>query len=450
MTNNEHQKQSAGHFAGMRGFMAVWLGQLVSLTGTGMTRFAIIFWAFQETGEATTLALLTVFSFTPKVLLSPTAGALVDRWNRKTVMILSDLGAGAATCTLLVLALSGHLEIWHLYVAGFVAGSFETFQVPAYGAAITMMLPKAQYARASGMMSTIQSASEIGAPIFAGAFLGLIGIVGIFIIDVITFAFAVSALLLVHVPQPKKSAEGKQARGNLLQESLFGFRYILKYPGLLGLQLLFFTGNLMTSFAFVLLPAMVLARTGNDELALGSVQSVMAFGSLAGGILLSIWGGPAKRIHGVLIGWGLSMLAQIFFGLSSGVFAWAALAFCMMFFTPILNGSNQAIWQSKVPPDIQGRVFGARRLIAQVSWPLAALLGGLTADHLLEPAMQAGGSLAGVFGPFVGTGSGAGIALMFVLSGIVGCLAAFSAYGFREIREVEQRIPDHDAAGEGS
>ncbi|MEM7582516.1 MAG: MFS transporter [Acidobacteriota bacterium] len=432
--------------AGMKGFTVVWLGQMVSLMGTGMTRFALIFWAFKTTGEATSLGLLTFFSFAPVVFLSPVAGALVDRWNRKTVMILSDVGAGIVSIALLILVSTGQLEIWHFYVAAALTGIFETFQIPAYGAAMTLMLPKEHYARASGMMSTAQSTAEIAAPIAAGVLLGPLGIAGILILDIATFLFAVGALFIVKIPQPEATETGAAASGSLWQESLFGFRYIGRHAGLLGLQLMFFVNNLIAALAFVLLPALVLARTDNDEVVLGSVQSALGVGALLGGLLLTVWGGPARKVHAVLLGWSLSMVAQAAIGLGTGVVTWAIAGALMMLFTPILNGSNQAIWQSKVPPDVQGRVFGVRRLIAQISWPLAALAGGVLGDRVFEPAMQTGGALAGTFGAWVGTGPGAGFALIFLLTGTLGAVVALAGYGIRQVRDVEALIPDHQAA----
>ena len=430
----------------MTGFTIVWIGQVVSLLGTAMTGFALTIWAWQETGQATALALVGFFTFGPTVLLSPVAGALVDRWNRKLVMMLSDLGAGAATVVTLALYVSGGLEIWHLYVLGAWTGAFGAFQFPAYSAAISTMLPKAQYARASGMLSLAESASAIAAPVLAGVLLAVIGIGGIMVIDIVTFTVALLALLWVAIPQPEASEEGRGSRGSLLKESLYGFRYIVKRPSLLGLQLVFTAINLIFTFGFIVLAPMILARTGNDELMLGSVQSALGVGGVAGGILLSVWGGPKRRVHGVLLGMAASsLLGTTLMGVGQSLPLWLVAAFFSAFFIPILNGSNQAIWQAKVAPDVQGKVFAARRLIAQLSAPVAMLLAGPLADRVFEPAMMPGGALANLFGPLVGTGPGAGMGLMFVMSGVAGTLVGLGGYLFPAIRRVETTIPDHDA-----
>lgn len=179
---------------GMVAFLVVWAGQVVSLLGTGMAVFALAIWAFKTTGQATTLALMGFFTFGPTVLLSPITGALVDRWNRKLVMMFSDLASGLATVALLLLYATDSLQIWHLYVAGAFSGAFQAFQFPAYSAAVTLMLPKAQYARASGLLSLAESASAIAAPLLGGILLGVIGIAGVMAIDVVTFVAAIGAL----------------------------------------------------------------------------------------------------------------------------------------------------------------------------------------------------------------------------------------------------------------
>ncbi len=433
---------------GMKGFSVVWAGQLVSLLGTSMTSFALTIWAWQETGQATALALVGFFSFGPAVLLSPVAGALVDRWNRKLVMMLSDLAAGLASIVTLALYLSGALEVWHLYALGAWTGAFSAFQWPAYSAAISTMLPKVQYTRASGMMSLAESASNVAAPALAGFLLSVIGIGGILVIDIVSFTLAVGGLLLVLIPQPKRSQEGDEGRGSLVQESVYGFRYIWTRRPLLHLQLVFFAVNLTGTFTLTLLAPMVLASTGNDELILGSVQSALGVGGVAGGLLLSTWGGPTRRIHGVLLGMmGSSLLGSLLMGLAGGVTLWLISGFFIIFFIPIINGSNQAIWQAKVAPDVQGKVFAARRLIAQITAPVAMLAAGPLADYVFEPALMPGGALAPLFGSLVGTGPGAGMSLMFVLAGLLGVLIGLGGYLAPSVRNAEDRLPDHDDVG---
>jgi DHA3 family macrolide efflux protein-like MFS transporter len=432
---------------GMRAFTIVWVGQLVSLLGTAMAQFAYTIWAWEVTGEATALALMGFFAFGPAVLLSPVAGALVDRWNRKLVMMLSDLAAGLSSTAILLLFVSDSLQIWHLYMAGAFAGVFQAFQFPAYSAAVTMMLPKEQYSRASGMLSLAQSASQVFAPVLAAALLAIIDMSGVLSIDIITFVFAIGALLMVHIPQPETTEAGREGRGSIWKESAYGFRYIIARPSLLGLQLVFFALNLFTAFGFTVMAPMILARTGNDKVLLGSVQSAFGVGGVGGGLLLSAWGGPKRRVHGVLLGMASgSLLGTMLMGLGQGPVVWAVAAFFSMFFVPIINGSNQAIWQAKVAPDVQGRVFATRRLIAQITVPVAMLMAGPLADRVFEPAMMPEtGAWAATFGGLVGAGPGAGMALMFVITGVLGALVGLAGYAFQAVRDAEDILPDHEA-----
>jgi len=435
---------------GMFGFTIIWIGQVISLLGTAMTGFALTIWAWQITQQATALALVGFFTFAPTLLVTPFAGALVDRWNRKFVMMLSDLAAILSTVVVLLLFWTCNLQIWHLYVTGAFSGAFGAFQFPAYSAAVTTMVPKKQYGRASGMLSTAQFASNIFAPALAAIFLSIIGIAGILAIDVFTFFVAIGALLLVHVPQPAVTQEGQKSRGSLWRESVYGFRYIYERKSLLALLLIFFCVNLLAPFAFTLLAPMILARSGNDAIALGMVQSAIGIGGLLGGIVLSIWGGPKRRVHGILIGLILVTMGVLFIGLGQSPIVWALAAFFTIFFVPIINGSSQAIWQSKVAPDVQGRVFAARGMIAQIGAPVAMLLTGPLADRVFEPAMMPGGSWAPLIGWLVGTGPGAGMSLMFIIAGALGMLVGFGGYAFPAVRNVEDTLPDHVVEVESS
>lgn len=430
----------------MRPFIVVWLGQIVSLLGTGMSNFALTLWAYEVTGKATPLALVGFFYVTPMVLLGPVTGVLVDRGNRKLMMMISDLSAALVTLCTLMLYTTGNLQIWYLYVFATISGIFQGFQWPAFSAAITLMLPKEQYGRANGMMEMAGNASGVFSPLFAGILIGPLGLVGILLIDLFSAAAAISALLFVRIPQPTRSAAGRAGEGSFLREVVYGLRYILARPSLLGLQTVFLVGNFACSLSGALLAPMILGRTGNNELILASVQSAGSIGGVLGGLTMSLWGGPKRRVHGVLLSWfAIGLLGHTLFGLAAALPFWAATLCVRMFFSPIVNGSNQAIWQAKVAPDVQGRVFATRATIAWLVMPLARLLAGPLADQVLEPAMAEGSGLAAAFSWLVGSGTGAGMALMFVITGLVAALAGLAGYLFPAVRYAEDILPDHDA-----
>jgi MFS family permease len=362
------------------------------------------------------------------------------------MMMISDLAAGLATLVLLALYLTGRLQIWHLYVAGAFEGVFQSFQWPAYSATISVMLPKGQYGRANGMMSLAESGSNIFSPLLAGALIGFIGLGGILAIDIVTFVFAIGALLIVFIPQPRRTEEGQKAQGNIWKEAGYGFRYILDRPSLLGLQTIFMLGNFCVSIPFAILAPMILASTSNNELIYAAVSSAGAIGAVIGGLVMSAWGGPKRLVYGVLVGWAISsLLGTVLMGLGRSLPVWAVASFCGAFFIPIINGSNQAIWQRKVAPDLQGRVFSIRRLIAWFVTPVAMLIAGPLADYVFEPGMRAGGGMTALFAGLVGAAPGSGMSLIFIFGGILAIGVSVAGFLVPVIRDAETILPDHDA-----
>lgn len=430
--------------SGMFGFTLVWLGQIVSVLASAMSQFGLTIWMFQKTESATALGLMQVFFITPFLLISPIAGVMVDRHNRKLMMMVSDLAAGIATTIILVFQWLGILEFWHLYFASTIYGLGMAFQWPAYSAAITTMVPKEQYGRANGMMSLVEAGPGVVAPLLAGMLLPIIGLTGILLFDVITFLLAIGVLAIVHIPQPPRTVEGSKGQGSIWKEAAYGFRYIFARPSLLGLQLTFFIGNLFSGIAFTLLAPMILSRTANDSLMLGSAQTAGAVGGLVGGIIMSAWGGFKRRVHGVLAGWMISGVGTAIIGLAGGFPVWVTGLVLASIVVPLINGSNQAIWQSKVAPDLQGRVFSARRLIAWFTNPVSPIIAGTLADFVLEPQMRTTSALSETFGWMVGTGPGAGMGLIIVACGFLSMLVGAAGYFIPAIHNAESILPDHD------
>lgn len=445
---------------GMAGFITVWIGQIVSLVGTNMTALGLPIWAFAQTGRATDLTLMWFFYTIGYTVMSPIAGVFVDRSNRKFMMMISDLASGMTTVAILILHSMGHLEIWHLFVTSTIQGIFQSFQFPAFSVAVTLMVPKEHYIRANSLMEVAGDGARIIAPMLAGALLGALGDVrglqAILLIDIVSFIVAIVTLLFVHVPQPEPSAEARAGQENMLQEVIVGFRYILERPSLSGLLLIFMIGNFLETISYSLWSPMVLARSGNNEWLFATLQSVGAIGRVLGGAAIAAWGGFKRRVHGLLLGWSLTtVLWTILFGLGRpepvwpGLVIWFVAAFAGSLVGSLPNSSSQAIWQSKVPPDMQGRVFSVRAAIAFAVTPLSTLLAGPLADQVMEPGMQEGGALAGMFGWLVGTGPGAGMALIHVLIGLSSLFLVGIAYLIPAIRNVEDILPDHEIAADG-
>jgi MFS family permease len=402
----------------MRRFTILWFGQMVSLLGSAMTWFGFTIWAWEKTGKASALATIGFFAFLPTVVFAPVAGALVDRWNRKLVMLLSDLATALGTLTIFLIFTLGDLQIWHIYVVSILAGFFTAFQYPAYAAAVATMLSKEDYARAAGMLGSARALSGILAPIFAAALLSRIGLSGIMLIDLATFLFAFSTLMLIHIPQPKETEVGLQSKGTLWQDILFGFRYIHARKSLRSLTGLFMLAGVFLAIGATLMAPLVLSRTQNNESMLATVQSTGAIGGIVGGVVLSLWGGTKRRVHTVLIGGaGACLLGILWLGMSNAILLWALGSFFFAFFEPFVEGGNLAIWQSKVEADVQGRVFSARQLLVQIPY----LVGILLAGYLAEASA---------------------ISNILIASGILGALVFIAGSLFTHVREAEVLLPD--------
>jgi MFS family permease len=435
----------------MRAFYVLWAGQFVSIFATRMTNFAITLWAWDLTGTAMGLVLVGVITYIPGVILSPFAGTLIDRWNRKLVLALSDAGAAVSTVILLYLFTTGKAEIWHLYATGALSSAFGAFQYPAYAAVVTTMVPKEQYARANGMRSVVGSASGIAAPLLAGALLVVIDIPAIMVIDLITFGVALFTLGIVYIPQPEASQEALEGKGSIWAETMHGFRYILNRQSLTYIFLLFTLSNIHAAFGYPMMTPMILSKTGDSSVILGMSRSAGSIGFLAGGLLMSLWGGPKKRIHAVnmsFILWGL--LGAFIFGPAWSTPLWLVGSFMMAVFNPIINSAYIAILQAKVEPDLQGRIFGLENAISTISFPLGQLVAGWLADNVFEPVMLPGGSLANTLGPILGTGRGAGIGVVIVIAGFIAIFNGLLGYALKPIREIETILPDHGVMEEQS
>lgn len=421
-------------------FLLIWFGQLISLTGSGLTGFALGVWVYQRTGSVTQFALISLFTSLPGIVFSPIAGALVDRWDRKWAMIISDSGASLCTLSVALLLLANRLEVWQIYLAMSISSTFSAFQWPAYSAATTLLVPKQHLGRASGMVQISEAVAQIASPVLAGALMGMIQVQGVILIDFATFLFAVLTLLIARVPRPETTAEGKEGQGSLLQEARYGWTYIRARPGLFGLLLFFATTNFATGIVQVLFTPLVLSFA--TTAILGLLLSIGGIGFLSGSLAMSIWGGPKRRIYGIL-GANL-MMGIVLFAAGFPPRAWilGMAAFLFFFGLPITNGCSQAIWQSKTAPDVQGRVFAVRRMIAWASLPLAYLTAGPLADHVFEPLLADGGLLASSIGQVIGVGVGRGIGLIYILLGWMMLLAVLVAYLYPRLRLVEIELPD--------
>lgn len=429
---------------GMRIFTLIWFGQMLSRIGSHLTSFALGIWVYQQTHSVTQFSLVSLSLALPLVLISPIAGALVDRLNRRWVMIVSDSGAGLSTLVIAILLATSRLEIWHIYLATAVSSICTAFQWPAYSATITTLVPTQDLSRANGMVQLGQALSQLIAPILGGILLVFIQLQGIILVDFATFLCAITTILVVRFPNPKRRGTAakrpEKEKKPLLLAVGDGWQYIAARSGLLGLLIFYAANNFFVGIVEVLFTPLVLSFASSVEL--GTILSIGGSGMLMSSLLITTGSGSQRHILNVLGFTLLGGLSILVAGLrASGILVTIA-SFIFFSGLPITNSSSQVIFQKKVSPDFQGRVFALTDAISSASLPLAYVVAGPLAEKVFEPLMSTNGLLSGSIGQIIGVGSGRGIGLLFTILGILMILIAIAAYQYPRLRFVENELPD--------
>lgn len=438
----ERQNGSSALPKNMRTFWIIWGGQFISMLGSGLTNFGLGVWIYEKTGQATPFALTALFSTLPMLLLLPVGGSIADRSNRRVIMILADTGAAVTTALTALLLFFGHLEIWHIYVLAGLSSVFGAFQEPAYSASITMLVPKQQLARASGIMQMGHAITGILTPILAALLYTMIELKGVMVIDFATYFFAVGALLFVRIPQPRRTDMAEGNAPSVIADAAFGWNYIRRLPGLFAILIYFASVNFFLSLSSVMSGPLVLSYGTSTDL--GIVEMATSAALLVGSLLMSVWGGPKGKKVPALIGFiALAATGLLISGLQGNTFIISLGRVVMLVFIPFAAALSQAVWQVKIPADVQGRVFSIRSMIASSMSPIAFLLAGPLADRVFEPLMAENGALADTFlGTFLGIGPGRGIGLIFILCCLFLWAESLVAFAVPRIRNLEEDIPD--------
>jgi len=428
-----------------RTFFIIWIGQLVSLVGSQLTGFALGVWVYDQTHSVLWLALTQIAFALPQVVLSPVAGVLADRWDRRTAMIVSDFGAAFAVLAAGILYITGNLQIWMVIPINFVMSAFHSLMWPAYTASITLLVPKEQYGRANGFVQMGEAITQIAGPLLAGFLYVNIKLGNMALIDFATYIVAVTLMILfVRIPRPPQTDESRNAKGSMWQEIQFGWNYIVLRKGLFYLLLFFFATNFLTGIMSPLFMPLILDNWQANVL--GYLSTIMGVGMLVGTVAMSAWGGGKRKIYTLLGAGFIGSLFLMAIGIRISIPLMAVCGFGFMFTMPLMNASSQAIWQVKVAPDIQGRVFALRRTIAWSSQIIAPLLAAPLADYVFKPGMKEGGALASIFGPIVGVGENHGIGVLIGVLSIMMMVVCVLAFMNNTLRNVEIDLPDHVAA----
>jgi len=401
----------------MRGYLALWLTQMISGVGSAMTSYALVIWSYTQQGSALATAMLMVCSYTPYVICSVFAGALSDRWDKKKIMLTCDALAAVCTVTVLLLLETESLRVWHLYVVNAISGLMNTVQQPASEVATTAMLPPKFYQKVGGLRYLSSSLQSILTPIFATAVLGLWGMEAVIAIDLGSFVIAF-VVLLCFIPVPKIAAEGRKE--SVIKSAAEGIRWLRNHTGIFYLMLFLAAINLVASMYNAAFPAMMLSKPGAGEQAMGTVNAVIGLTTLAGSILASVLKAPKSRVKTICYCLMLSMCTENFFlAFGNGLSIWCFGAFLGWILIPWMNANLDVINRLNIPVEIQGRVFAARNSFQFFTIPVGYFLGGFLVDRVFEPRMAVQGADS-VLARCFGSGKGSGAAFLFAVLWLMG------------------------------
>ena len=431
---------------GSKSFVLVWIGQVVSVFGSSLSWFGLGVWIYQKTGSSSQFAWVALCTALPQMLVSPLAGVWIDRMNRRWAMALGDGGAAVGTLVLAILFVSGHIQVWNIYLITAISAACGALQTTAYTALTASIVQQEQLGRANGMVQFSQGLADVLAPAAAGVLVLTIKIPGILMIDLATFCMAIASLFMARIPKssllPRAEPTEAGPKANWKAELHAGWKALQSQAGLADLlryQSLF---SFLWSLFGVLVVPMILGFS--DPKGLGLVLSIAGAGLLFGSLTLSAWGGPRRRLTGLLIFELVSALAFCLMGLRPLIWWVAAAAFLAHTTLAYVSGLGGAIWQSRVEKSLQGRIFGLRQTSMKAATLLAYLAAGGLADRVLEPLLRKGGTLSASLGTWFGSGPGRGIAVLFFLIGIVKAVSVLGVYFSAGGRQLEKELVTGD------
>ena len=430
----QHLKQPFPPLAGLKTFLIVWSTQNLSTLGSAMTSFALVVWSYQQQGSALTTALLSVCSYVPYVALSIFAGSLGDRWDKRRTMAMCDTFAALTTLAVLALLKTGQLALWHLYLLNALNGLMNAVQYPVSEVVVTLLTPKDQVQRVSGLLSLSQSLTTLLSPVLATALLGLLGLEAVIVFDLATCAAAVGTLLWgVEFPEtpPAEKVPLTRSAGE-------GVRWLLNQRGVLDLILFLACINLIASMYNAALPAMLLSRPGGGETVLGLVEAVTGLASLAGSLLASALPEPRSRVRVICNSLLVSMSTEnLLLALGRGPVVWCCGAVLGWLLIPVMNTNMNALLRLRIPVEMQGRVYAARNTLQFFTIPVGYLLGGALVDRFFEPLMASLPEGA-LLRTLLGSGKGTGAAALFLVIAGAGVLVCLAFRRDRRLWELEE------------
>jgi len=432
---------------GMQAFYALLGGQLISLIGSGMTRFGLSIWVLSETGNTTAYTTMIFFAVFPAGLGALFTGPFIDRWDRRKLFIGANIVASLAILAMAILFFTDSMTLWHLYLVMAINGIASAFISPAMQSSTRLLVPKERLNRASGLSQLLRPMEMILAPSLAGFILGSFGLEVVFIIDFITFLVNIIILSLMTIPRPPRAAE-QTGKMKFWAELSAGFRYIRERPPFVTLLGLFTTIMFfLPGLAYSLITPLVLSF--QTEKGLGLILSVFGIGSIFGGVFLASWRGNHRRMNGILVAMAVAGSAAIVMGLWENPWTIGLGVLLTGLSFVFMSGLNQVIWQIKSSPEYQGRLFALMGTVAVIGQSLGILIAGPLAGRIFQPMFEQGGLLADSIGTLIGVGTGRGMAFMFVVLGCIVLGIALVCWLNPSVRLLEDRLPDHELGQKG-
>lgn len=427
---------------GFRAFVILWCGQFVSMIGSSLSGFALGVYVYQVTGSATTFGLIFALSALPFVAASPFTGSLVDRWGARRALLVGNVGALFVMLVLALLLFTGVFRPWHVTVIVAVLSVFGALQIPAFGAAVPLLVSKRHLGQANGMRMLAAATSQIVAPVVAGFLLLAIGIYGIVVMDCVTFGLGIVTLLFVRIPSAQRGEDVPATAGSppLLQDFRVAWHYVDRRRGLLALLVFIAALEFCAGVVDLALTPLILAFASSG--ALGTALSIGGIGMGATSLAMTVWGGPRRRVRGIL-GFSFVLAVAIVVGsLRPNITVIAAAAFGFLGSLAIVITCNQSVWQTKVEPHLLGRVIALQYMIASVPQLLSFALAGLAADHIFVPLVGRDHVRSPLIAALVGDGPGRGFALLIMVMGVLLALCVGLAYLYPRLRHLEDELPD--------
>lgn len=416
-------------------FILFWLSQSISQLGSAMTSFSLVLWTYEQNRSAMSVSLMSFCNYVPYILLSLFAGTFIDRHSKKAIMLISDSIAVLCTLAVLVLAVSGSLEVWNIYAVNVIIGFMNAFQQPASAVAVGKMVPKEKLVNVSGMNSFSSNLVNVLTPVIAAFIYSFGGLETILLIDIISFLCAFFVLLFaVHISEEYEYKE----KTSVLSGTVSGFRFLKNEKGLLFIMITLAMINFFSRLTYEnILSPMILSRSGSS-VTLGVVNAVMGIGGIVGGIIVSAGKASKNNIKMIYVSAAVSFLSgDLLMAVGRNSVMWSLAAFAASFPIAFIIAGQNVILYDRVPEEMQGRVFAVRNAIQFSTIPLGILLGGFLADYVFEPFMRSDNLLSNALSVIVGGGEGSGMAVMFLCTGISGSVISVLSYRSKEIQKLK-------------